>query len=201
MTGFRRRLVRGEDREWMAQSERDRLLERLKRVKSLADRGTGGERDNAATLLTTLMEKHNITEADLEDAKVSTYWFRYQTSYERKLLFQLSYMHLGSGHAVGCVGAYSGRRRKEVGIKCTPAQYIEIEADYQFYRSALEEELEVFYSAFVQKNELFPPPELAGSRDVTELTDPDTILKMEAMMEGIEHRTRSKAIGDGSCVK
>lgn len=179
----------------MANSERERLLERLKGVKALADRGVDGERGNAAALLAVLMEKHGLTEADLEGAEISTHWIRYKTIYERKLLFQLAYMHLGSGHAFGCIGRYTGRRRKEVGIKCTPAQYIEIEADYQFYRKALEEELSVFYSAFIQKNELFPPPGLAERLD-SEQVDLDVITKMEAMMEGIEHRTRHKAIGD-----
>lgn len=179
-------------------SERERLLERLKGVKALADHGADGERDNAAALLAALMEKHGITEADLEGAEISTHWIRYKTIYERKLLFQLSYMHLGSGHAFGCVGRYTGRQRKEVGVKCTPAQYIEIEADYQFYRKALEEELSVFYSAFIQKNELFPPPDLAGGLEDLGQVDLDVIMKMEAMMEGIEHRTRHKAIGDGN---
>lgn len=181
----------------MGKSERDRLLERLKGVKALADRGSDGERDNAAALLATLMKKHGITEADIEGAEIRTYWIRYKTIYERKLLFQLAYMHLGSGHAFGCVGTYSKRRHKEVGIECTPAQYIEIEADYQFYREALEEEMGIFYSAFIQKNNLFPPPELSRKQGDSEAIDPDVLMKMEAMMEGIDHRTRHKAIGDG----
>ena len=178
-------------------SERERLLEKLKRIKALAERGVNGEQDNATALLAALMEKHGITEADLEGAEIHVHWIRYKTIYERKLLFQLSYMHLGSGHASGCVGAYSGRKRKEVGINCTPAQYIEIAADYQFYREALEEEMDVFYSAFIQKNDLFPPPDLAGEHDDPVPVDMDVILKMSAMMEGIERRTRHEAIGDG----
>ena len=55
--------------------------------------------------------------------------------------------------------------------------------------------MSVFYSAFIQKNELFPPPGLAERLD-SEQVDLDVITKMEAMMEGIEHRTRHKAIGD-----
>ena len=178
-------------------SERERLLEKLKKIKTLAERGSAGEQDSAAALLTALMKKHSITDADLEGAEISLHWIRYKTIYERKLLFQLSYMHLGSGRASGCVGAYSGRKRKEVGIRCTPAQFIEIEADYQFYRQALEEELDVFYSAFIQKNELFPPPDLSGEGGDAEPVDPNMVMKMAAMMEGIEHRTRHKAIGDG----
>ena len=54
--------------------ERERLLEKLKGVKALAERGgANGERDNAAALLAVLMEKHHITEADLESAEISTH--------------------------------------------------------------------------------------------------------------------------------
>lgn len=106
-------------------------------------------------------------------------------------------MRLGTGHAFGCVGAYTGRRRKQVGIDCTPAQYIEIEADFAFYAAAMEEEMGIFYSAFLQKNNLFPPPELA--RENTEEEDGEDmdlerLAKIRAMMDGIEQHTRHKAI-------
>ena len=100
----------------MGTSERERLLERLRGVKTLAEQGNPGERDNAAALLVKLMEKHGITDADLEGAEIQTYWIRYKTEYERKLLHQLAYKHTGSGHAYGCVGRWSNRPRKEVGI-------------------------------------------------------------------------------------
>lgn len=177
-------------------SEREKLLKKLEGIKALAEKGVGGEKENAEALLKTMMEKHGITEADLEDAGSRTYWIKYKTEYERKLLFQLAYMHLGDGHAFGCVGAYSGRSRKKVGVDCTPAQYIEIEADYQFYREALEEEMSVFYSAFIQKNKLFPPPELTTEQDGDKSDDADRIEKMLAMMEGIDRHTRKKALGE-----
>ena len=180
-------------------TERERLLKKLECVKALAERGVAGEKAAAEALLASLMSKYGITEAEIEDAEIRTYWIRYKTEYERKLIFQLAYMHLGSGHSFGCVGKYSGRSRKEVGVECTPAQYIEIEADFQFYREALAEEMGVFYSAFIQKNELFPPPELAGhvESDDPDVVDYDKIAKMKAMMNGIDQRTRHKALGDG----
>lgn len=55
----------------------------------------------------------------------------------------------------------------------------------------------IFYSAFLQKNHLFPPPELA--RENTEEEDAEDIdlerlAKIEAIMDGIECHTRHKAI-------
>ena len=143
-------------------TERERLLEKLGKVKALADRGEGGEKESAERTLAALMKRYGITEEDLEDTKATIHWIRYKTDWERRLLGQLAYMHLGAGHSFGCVGRYTKRPRKEVGVECTPAQYIEIEADFAFYSEAMKEEMELFYSAFLQKNGLFPPPELAA---------------------------------------
>lgn len=60
-------------------TERDRLLEKLEKVKALADRGVGGEKESAERTLSALMARYNITEADLEDSKTTTHWIRYKT--------------------------------------------------------------------------------------------------------------------------
>lgn len=116
----------------MRMTEREELLKRLERVKALAERGVGGEKENAEALLKRLMEKYEISDEDIEDTSTRTYFIRYQTQWERKLLHQIAYMHLGSGHSFGCVGTYTNRSRKKVGVECTPAQYIEIEGTMSF---------------------------------------------------------------------
>ena len=178
-------------------TERERLLEKLMKVKALADRGEGGERENAERTLAAMMDRYGISNADLEGNQVSTHWIRYKTIWEKKLLHQLAYMYLGEGNSFGCVGTYTGRSRKKVGIKCTPAQYIEIEADFAFYSAAMEEEMGIFYSSFLQKNNQFPPPELARENteeEIAEAMDLERLAKISAMMDGIEQHTRHKAI-------
>ncbi len=178
-------------------TERKRLLEKLEHIKALAEKGCKGERIAAEERLNHLMGKYGITESDLEDATDRTYFIPYKTSYECKLLCQLAYMHFGAGHAHGTVGTHTKRKHKKVAIDCTPAQYIEIEADFEFYRAALAEEMDVFYSAFIQKNDLFPSPELTRDNPSSRDVDMVRIMKMEAMMEGIDHRSRRKAISTG----
>lgn len=90
-------------------TEREELLRRLERVRALAERGVDGEKENAEALLQRLMVKYGITDEDIEENSIQTYFIRYQTYWERKLLYQLAYMHLGSGHAYGCVGTYTNR--------------------------------------------------------------------------------------------
>ena len=55
----------------------------------------------------------------------------------------------------------------------------------------------LFYQAFLQKNNLFPPPELA--REMTEEEekagmDLERIAKLQAMMGGLDRHTRYKAL-------
>lgn len=174
-------------------TEREELLRRLERVKALAERGVGGEKENAEALLNRLMAKYSISEEDIEDTAERDYFIRYHNFWERKLIVQIAYKHLGSGHCCGTVGTQSGRPHKKICVTCAPAQYIEIEADFEFYKAAWEEELAIFYSAFISKNDIFPPPELASPSDDDEI-DLVRLEKVRAMMSGIDRRTRSKAL-------
>ena len=176
-------------------TEKERLIKRLEGVRALAQKGVGGEKENAERILADLMARYGITDADLEESREETYFIRYGTPYERRLLYQLAYMHLGPGHAGGVVGKYTNRPRKKVAITCTPANYIEIEADYEFYRKALAEDMDLLYSAFINKNDLFPPPELAGEpSDDEDEFDIVRAVKIATMAESLDRRQRLKAL-------
>lgn len=58
-------------------TEREELLQRLERVKALAERGVGGEKENAEALLNRLMAKYGISEEDIEDTAERDYFIRY----------------------------------------------------------------------------------------------------------------------------
>lgn len=98
----------------------------------------------------------------------------------------------------GCVGKYTGRKRKQVGIECTAAERLEIQFDYDFFREALEEEMDRFFSAFLIKNGIFPPEgkerdELPPPREISR----EEALKLEALMMGMDHHTRRAALESG----
>lgn len=172
--------------------------ELLKKIKALADRGVDGERESAQTLLARLMEQYGISETELEEERRETAWFPYSQETERRLLNQIIYMVTGAG-GFGCVGTYSGRKRKKMGTECTAAERLEIEANYAFFRAAMEEELEIFYSAFACKNNLFPSEDKAKPRDIEELSpeEKDRYMKVGLMAEGMERHTLRKAIAAG----
>lgn len=168
--------------------------ELLKKIKALADRGVDGERESAQTLLARLMEQYGISETDLEEERRETAWFRYSQETERRLLNQIIYMVTGRS-GFGCVGSYSGRKRKETGVNCTAAERLEIEANYKFFKVAMEAELEIFYTAFSSKNHLFPSEDKVKPKSIKDLTpeEREKVLKAGLMMEGMERHTLRKA--------
>ncbi len=172
--------------------------ELLQKIKALADRGVDGERESAQALLSRLMKQYGISEAELEEEQRETAWFRYSQETERRLLNQIIYMVTGKS-GFGCVGAYTRRKRKEMGTHCTAAERLEIEANYEFFKAAMKAELEVFYTAFSSKNHLFPSPDKCPTKDIEDLTteEREKVLKAGLMMEGMERHTLRKALTAG----
>lgn len=173
------------------------LLQKIKHIQALAERGERGERDSARALLARLMEKYSLTEADLENERVETAWFPYHDELERRILCQIIYAVTGKP-SFGCVGTYTNRKRKKRGVECTAAEKLEIEANHAFFYEAAKKEMEVFLYAFYMKNELFPSG--ASAKEWEELTPEEKgeVLKASMMAEGMERHTPRKALGDGS---
>lgn len=115
-----------------------------------------------------------------------------------KTVNQIIYMVTGAG-GFGCVGEYSGRKRKKMGTECTAAERLEIEANYAFFKEAMKKELEIFYSAFANKNNLFPPADKVKPRSIEELSPEEKAYyaKVGLMAEGMERHTLRKAIAAG----
>lgn len=81
-------------------AERERILQKIRRVQALAERGVAGERESATATLDRLMKQYGITEADIAEERREWAWFRYKTPIERKLLAQVIYAvtgRVGSG--------------------------------------------------------------------------------------------------------
>lgn len=176
-------------------AERERLLEKIKRVQALAERGVDGEKESAAALLERLMKQYGIEESEIAEERRETAWFRYKTELERKLLIQVIYTVTGKV-AFGCVGTYTGRSRKKVGVDCTAAERLEIEISFEFYNAAMQKELERFYSAFLIKNNIFP------DKEVDEVPPPEGMseeeaMRLEMMMAGMDRHDRRKMIKSG----
>lgn len=131
---------------------REQAVEKLKRLKALIDRpGTEGEREAAQALYDSLLEKYQIEEKQVAP-EIKKRWFRFKTKLERKLLIQIFYAVTGDATFWEKVD----HRRHDLGVDCTEAEKIEIEFLYNFYREALNKDLETFISAFISANDIYP---------------------------------------------
>lgn len=167
--------------------------ELLKKIKALAERGDGGEKESAEKLLSQLMEKYGITEEAISEDTIECEWFRYKDNLQRRLLKQIIYMVTGNADTY----KRKGGRHKLVGAYCTAYQRIEIEANYEFFKNAMEKEIETFFSAFCSKNRIFPPEEMQRENPDDEISEWE-VLKITMMMEGMERHTIKKMLEGGN---
>lgn len=159
-------------------------VELLQKLKALAIRGgTPAEGEAAAAKLAELMEKYNITDAELDDSVTEIYEFKCLTERDQKLLRQIVYKVLPDwNRCIYAIYRKNRRVRNIVGVECTLAQKTEIELLLDFYTDLYRREEEAFFSAFIQKHRLFG--------DYIERDQPplslEELAKLEAMMNSMD---------------
>ena len=134
--------------------DREQAAARLKKIKELAERGVGGEKETAMRLYRELMEKYDIEEAEVLEDRVEVHWFSYSTDLEERLLIRIFYKVTGSAAYHHYIGNYS--RRKKRGCECTEIEAVEIKLLFDFYKQCMKEELDIFMIAFLNGNNLYP---------------------------------------------
>ena len=87
---------------------------------------------------------------------------------------------------------HSKGTRQKLGIYCTKAQKLEIEMEFEFYRNVFYEELDIFMSAFINAQGIFPADAPKESFDKFNERD----MKVAHMAGGIDKRIRAVMIDD-----
>lgn len=167
-------------------SNSNKPIELAKKLKALADRGIDGEKQNAISMLHTLMKKHKITMEMITGDEKKDYQFIIPKGSDR-FFRQISSSVLGKTH--GTVEyTYHPRNKHRMGITCTPAEAIEIEGKFKFYWKAYNDEVDIFYNAFIQKNKLYVKPSQDDDAEQKELTTEEKarLYKMMNMMQGMD---------------
>lgn len=165
----------------------------LKKIKALAERGVGGERENAEALLARLMEKYDVSEEELSENTRKRHDFEFHGKEEKKLLRQVIYKVTG-GYAYELRYNDSGRKVKtQLGGDCTPAEKVEIEFLFDFYKRLWERERDAFLGAFIQKHKLFSMREDAPTQEISRAEAE----KMAALMQGMSNESPLRAIEAG----
>ena len=142
----------------------DRIIDKLKKLLALAERGEQGEADNARRLLEAELRRHGLT---------------------------LNY--LGSKSDAFCDSTYS-KYQKEVYIALSDIEYIDISNMYDFFKAQYRKErkrlLHDMIQAFVQKHSLFDstPSERPDDDREIDWDELKRILALSSTMEDVTFR-------------
>lgn len=166
------------------------IIEKLKKVKTLAERGEAGEAKVAKRLLDLLLSKHGLTIEDITDDVKHSYLFKYAFANEKSVMLQ-------------CISrvtddpklTYSHRKdkRKEFWVDLTEWQYVEakdmIEFHLKQFRKEMKLKMAAFLSAYINKHNLFADSEEGGESQLTP-EQMEELIRAYQGMEGQETYTK-----------
>lgn len=174
-----------------------KVINRVKKLKELAIRGVGGEKETAQKLLDEILEKYQISleEINLEDEEVNDYDFSFHGADERKILVQVMYKVTNTSTYYTLTKKSTGRQVKtRVCKSCTASQKLEIEILFEFYTRLWYEEKNYFMKAFIRKHNLYGDP--TDDDKPLELTH-EEMMKIQAMELGLSDKRPLKMIESG----
>ena len=175
---------------------KEKRIEKLKKIKALAERGIGGEKEGAIKLYNELLAKYELSESEINEDKIERRWVRFKSYVDQRLIAQLFYKVTGDRTHYEKVD----KRRNLVGFECTEFEYQEFLFYYNFYTEHLQNELDVFLGAFIVANQLFPDSnarvKVNDDTDIEELSSEEMEMrsKMIDMAEDIEAKSPLKEI-------
>lgn len=136
----------------------DRIIDKLKKLLALAERGERGEADNARRILEAELRKNGLTLEDICAGNRKTRMFKYNSNEERTLLIQVLLNYLGSKSDAFSESTYN-KYKKQVYISLSDIEYIDISNMYDFFKTQFRKErkrlLQDMIMAFVQKHRIF----------------------------------------------
>ena len=168
--------------------DKEKAKERYLKLKALAERGVGGEKETAKRMLEKHMKKYGIEIESLGEEKKNFVLFSYNGFLEERLLSQCIYKTLGKETEFY---RQCGKRNK-IGAYCTKAQQIEINLDFDFYKEKMYDDAIVFLKAFIIKNDIYPKDGAAEPEGNEEETKEDKQAVFMATM--LEKHIRNELI-------
>lgn len=172
----------------------DKLKEKLLKLYRLSQQGDGGEKQNAETALLSMLKKHGLTIADIDESVEKDRFYKYNTLEHKQLILQI-------------VGVVSGKREvyriyqggaKFICAELTDFQHVQILEMIDFHIENMKEEkkkfMDEFINAYIQKHNLGMKPE--EGRELEPLTpeEAEKLMRILAFAETMENKTYHKKL-------
>lgn len=174
----------------------EKKRELLKKLQALAERGVGGEKETAQKKLEQLMKKYGVEDSDLSEDKEEDHDFKYHNEFEKKILRQLFYKIVPDYRSHTYYYTRGIGSKSIYGIRCTKAQALQIQIEYDFYCDLWKEEVDFFMGAFIQKHRIFATPTSREHVDTTPMSKED-MFRMVQMMGGMKDKSIQPMLEDG----
>ena len=116
----------------------DKVKEKITKVYELVKRGIAGERQSAEKMLKKLLEKYNISEAELNSIDEKKYYFKYASNLDEWLLMQLTkYFFKEKEYKLYRV---KNRGVKEIAIQMPYLDWVTLDSAYGYFKPHLNQQ-------------------------------------------------------------
>lgn len=119
------------------------IIDKLKKIKELVDRGYEGEKQAAIEMFDRLVEKYNIDPEDIFTDTIKEYEFRYYSSPEKSILLQCYGKVIDKSEI-----NYRSLKDYIAIFKLTHLQYIHLKELYKFHKYNYSKEYKEFVASF-----------------------------------------------------
>jgi hypothetical protein len=168
----------------MEQNEFNAAIERLNKIKELADRGIDGEAAAAHEKLQQGLKRLGLTLADLKNIERTEQQIGYDNELEKRLISQIA----ASMGLQPYTRTRRGRMLKKVCVSCTPTELAELRLRLEFYLITFRKECEDLIVAYVFKHNIFPAANVASPNRQPKM-DIERVLKLRNLMDGLSDET------------
>ena len=164
----------------------------MKKLLALAERGEGGEADNARRILNRLLVAYGLTLEDLASDKRKRREFAYKTKDERTLFVMILTNLFGSKSEIFQEATYD-TKHKLLYVDLTEIEYIDLSNMWTFFRPLFNRErdrlLSDATSAFIMKHSLYDSDhESTDSDEEIDWARIERILELSRGMENVTYR-------------
>lgn len=164
----------------------------IQKLKALSDRGVAGEKENATKLLEKLMKKYGITEDEIKCEETKVVDIELRTNAEKRICSQVLYAYFDDAPLYRRFGT-----KISFWTKLTKAQELEFKYILSVYFDSFYKEENIFISAFIQKNKIFPKVSKTDDDNIPPTAEEIAkSIKVRSMMTGIEKAQIRKALNE-----
>jgi hypothetical protein len=168
----------------------DKVIDKLKKLLALAERGERGEAYNARKILERELSLHGLTIEDLRSENLKERVFAYKTKDEATLFYQILSAVCGEKSEAIKDARYNSRK-KRLYVCLTDMQYIDVVNMWIFHRRQFNKErnriLKDILSAYVNKHDIFDPEASPSDPKSVDWDEIARILKLSGAMEDVTY--------------